>query len=299
MAHPFKEHRQSKVEHSRVGHVTKGYASGGAVHDDAKEDATQIKRMVKPSALKVEGKKAATRMDRPNRARGGRTSTVNVIIAPQDGANRPTPPSAVPAPAGVAAPPVPTAPPPRLPPPGPMPPPAAGGPPMPMRSHGGRAYARGGAVKSGPAYDEGKREGTQVQHDPGKNDLKDVGRGKPITYKRGGAVDRASGGRTRSESTEHEKARRSMRATPPVTIMEDIIGGFSPSVGRGNALRDAKRERASQEMRAAGPYKRGGAIEAPAKPAPKTPPKPAGGGRGGKARLQKAARAATTYARPA
>lgn len=224
MAHPFSEHRQSKVEHSRVGRVAKGYASGGAVHDDAKEDATQIKRMVKPSALKVEGKKATARMDRPNRARGGRTGTVNVIIAPQEGANRPAPPAAVPAPAGVA--PVPMTPPPRLPPPGPMPPAGAGAPPMPLRNTGGRAYARGGAVRSGPAYDEGKREGTQVQHDPGKNDLKDVGRGKPITYKRGGA------------------------------------------------------------------------IEAPAKTAPKTPPKLDGGGRGGKARLQKAARAAKTYARP-
>ena len=52
------------------------------------------------------------------------------------------------------------------------------------RRNGGRAtYARGGSVKSGPAYEEGLRAGTQVQHSPGKNDLKDIGRGKPITLR--------------------------------------------------------------------------------------------------------------------
>ena len=63
-----------------------------------------------------------------------------------------------------------------------MAPPGAAGPvppPMPMaggapgiRRHGGRSYAKGGAVKSGPTWGEGKRAGTQVQHQDGKDDGK-------------------------------------------------------------------------------------------------------------------------------
>jgi hypothetical protein len=47
MAHPHNEHRQSKVEHARVAHITKGYATGGAVHSDAVEDAKLVKGLVK------------------------------------------------------------------------------------------------------------------------------------------------------------------------------------------------------------------------------------------------------------
>lgn len=67
-------------------------------------------------------------------------------------------------------------------------------PPPGMRSTGGRAYAKGGRVKSGPAWEEGKREGTKVSHSPGKNDLKDIGRGKPITYASGGPVEAPKNG---------------------------------------------------------------------------------------------------------
>ena len=49
--------------------------------------------------------------------------------------------------------------------------------------------AAGGRVKSGPAWKEGLRSGTQVQHAPGKNDRADIGRGKPITYKTGGRIE--------------------------------------------------------------------------------------------------------------
>ena len=41
---------------------------------------------------------------------------------------------------------------------------------------------RGPKLKSGPAWEEGVRNGTQVSHRPGKNDLDQLGRGKPITY---------------------------------------------------------------------------------------------------------------------
>jgi hypothetical protein len=37
-------------------------------------------------------------------------------------------------------------------------------------------------LKSGPAWEEGLGNGTQVSHRPGKNDLKQLGRGRPITY---------------------------------------------------------------------------------------------------------------------
>ena len=60
---------------------------------------------------------------------------------------------------------------------------------MPPRSLGGRTYASGGAVKPGPAWEEGRRNGTQVTHMPNKNDGKNIGRGRVITYATGGAVD--------------------------------------------------------------------------------------------------------------
>jgi hypothetical protein len=41
---------------------------------------------------------------------------------------------------------------------------------------------RGPKLESGPAWHEGLRNCTQVQHRPGKNDLDQLGRGKPITY---------------------------------------------------------------------------------------------------------------------
>ena len=41
---------------------------------------------------------------------------------------------------------------------------------------------RGQKLKSGPAWHEGLRNCTPVQHRPGKNDLDQLNRGKPITY---------------------------------------------------------------------------------------------------------------------
>lgn len=182
MAHPHADIRQSKVERSRVPFITKGYATGGAV--TAAPAAPKASAKAAKPKFAVGGAVPAARADRVNRASGGRTkskgSTVNVIIG-----SPAAPPQGVAAPVPVPVP----APRPMMPPPGPGGPPmagpASGGPPpgMPIRSSGGRAYASGGAVA--PV----KSLGTKVQHAPGKNDGKDIGRGRVITYKTGGAVN--------------------------------------------------------------------------------------------------------------
>lgn len=162
MAHPYSAHRQTKVEHDRVGHITKDYASGGAVVE---------------------------------RAHGGRANkggaTVNVIVAPSDGDKPPMPMAGV---GPMPAPPMPIAKPPMVPPGAGIPP---GGPPMPggpIRSQGGRTgYAKGGAVP-GPAWKEGIKNGTKVANSPGKNDGKDIGRKRVITYATGGPVEHPTKG---------------------------------------------------------------------------------------------------------
>ena len=86
MAHPFNEHRSHKVEHSRVGHITKGYASGGAVTAPKRASGGKVSQaslMKEEDAQAVQGGSAKERMDRPgrsmkkdggavNRARGGK-----------------------------------------------------------------------------------------------------------------------------------------------------------------------------------------------------------------------------------
>jgi len=151
----------------------------------------------------------------PERARGGRVkkgnTTVNVIVVPQGQDKEPMLP-----PPGLAGGPPPGPPPmpPRPMPPGPMagPPPGLppGGPPPMIRHSGGRAYASGGAVKSGPGYEEGKKEGTQVTHSPGKNDQKDVNRPRVITYKKGGMVPKLPGG-ARGGEARLAKAKRAAK----------------------------------------------------------------------------------------
>ena len=105
MAHPFASVRQGKVEHDRVGSLTKGYD-----HPDAPEDKALVRQMVKAKALKasggrIEGKASGGRLDRY--ARGGKVkkagTNVNVIIAPQGGAGGPPPGADASAPADPAA----------------------------------------------------------------------------------------------------------------------------------------------------------------------------------------------------
>lgn len=201
-----------KVQKSRVGKIARGYKSGGAVHKDAAADKKLISKMLADHD-EPEGRKAKHRRDKPMRAHGGKVgkkgkhSAVNVIVNAQHPSPMPPPPM--------------MAPPPPMAPPGPPPgaglgAPAPGGPPMPPpgmppRKSGGRLTsdghtakpmrAKGGGVKSGPAWEEGKRLGTKVSHVPAKEpDIENMNRGKPITYAKGGAVEhrevkfKASGG---------------------------------------------------------------------------------------------------------
>lgn len=199
--HPFAAHRAHKVERERIGHITKGYASGGAVHDDEKEDRKLVSKMLKDhdkrDGHKIEGRAAGGRIDRaPRRAKGGRVKSkgtnVNVIVAPQQHPGMGAAPGAG-APAPAAIPPHP----PPMPMAGPLgaPPPGLGGPPgmppgappmMPPRKRGGR-------VTHGPAWKEGRHAGTQPQNNPsGKNEKPSDFHDKPPLLTRkatGGAVE--------------------------------------------------------------------------------------------------------------
>jgi len=77
--------------------------------------------------------------------------------------------------------------------PGGLPPrPGMGGPPMPIRKRGGRVGVRnqGPGDHMPPSTGEWKTsvKSVPVQHTDGKYDQKDIGRGKPITYAKGGSV---------------------------------------------------------------------------------------------------------------
>ena len=234
MSHPHHEHRAHKHEKARVAHITKGYASGGAVdHDDEAEDRALIRKEVKSSALKREGHHAHggaahRRADRPHRAKGGRVkgknkgTVVNINVAPQS-----QPPQHVPVPVPVHGGPPPGMPPgaPPMAPHPPMMPPGAGGPPgmppgMPMR-------ARGGRIKSGPAYLEGIRNGTKVQHTDGKNDGKDIGRKKPVTYSTGGAADLDTAGTSEQQRNASNNAYKAREVTRD-KMGSPLRGDFGP-----------------------------------------------------------------------
>lgn len=227
MAHVYNDVRCDKVEQSRVGKITGRattgqYARGGGVHDDAGQDKSMIKRMVKNTALKLHGGAVGARADRPGRKNGGRASTVNVIIGSPSGPGaggsptpapvpRPLPPVAPPLPGVAAA-------------AAPMSPPGMGGPPPggmppPMRAAGGKVQGIQPAPKSSstpytppaiPQEDKDKlremsraaggkvnsqnagigKGRTPMQHTDGKNgDLKNVGRGPVVTKAAGGPIN--------------------------------------------------------------------------------------------------------------
>jgi hypothetical protein len=124
---------------------------------------------------------------------------------------------------------------------------------MGPRKAGGRTYKRGGAVKDGPAWNEGKRNGTQVQHADGKQDGANIGRGKPITFRKGGRVHRDEGGAIQSSSKEREVEPNSVaggsmqnkRATGG-PVEHPVHGGMAPDLHAGaggglGRLRKAKR----------------------------------------------------------
>lgn len=195
MAHPYASVKQDKVERSRVSKMTQGCASGGSVHSDAAQDRKMVKSMVKSSALKMEGAKSGGRLDKY--ARGGAvkkaSTNVNVIIAPQGGAGgapMPVPPVG-----------------------GPAVPPAAGPPPMPpgmpvQQKNGGRTrYAAGGKVGDGPAWREGLRNATPVQHADGKNDAGNIHRGRQVTFSTGGPVEANKAGPKMTAGSESGEGR--------------------------------------------------------------------------------------------
>lgn len=207
MAHPFQSVRQSKVEHSRVGALTKGYADGGTVLAPATAAPKKAGGPVK-GVMRMDGGGVKARADKVNRARGGRTKggkghTVNVIVAPSG--NKPPMPMPVPTPPPMAARP-PMAPPPGMGPPGagPMPPP--GMPPV-MRAKGGKVNSTAKQMpfkqsvapdlnlssnersKKSEADKVGAGKGrTMMSHDHGKNDGPNIGRKAVITKATGGSI---------------------------------------------------------------------------------------------------------------
>jgi hypothetical protein len=169
MAHPHageRSHERAKA-HKMISRT--GYARGGSVHSDAKEDGRMIERGVgeheshmHPGKAKtklhlgdgVEGEKGRHHLAK--RARGGSTgkkhgsTKVNVIVAPQGGGGGGPPGMASPIAARPPMPP-PAAPPPGMAPPGMMPggpprPPMAGPPGGMMPPGAGMMRKRGGGI---------------------------------------------------------------------------------------------------------------------------------------------------------
>ncbi len=194
-AHPSHKHGGHVDGHKRKHRLDRKHrAKGGRAHGDEAEDRKLFGKMLKEH-------------DRKGHAAGGRAHhgkkghvTTNVIVAPQGGGNRP---AGGPPPALAAPPPRPPMPPPGGP-PGMAGPPGigAGGPPgmppgMPPRKRGGRVGVRnqgpeGPRGEDGAGWRSSEKNKTPVQHTDGKADGPNIGRGKPITYAKGGGVARGT-----------------------------------------------------------------------------------------------------------
>jgi hypothetical protein len=228
-AHPSRKHG-GHVDGVRKKHRLdrKGRKSGGRAHGDEAEDRKLFGKMIKEHDA------------REKRADGGRTKkkggkhVTNVIVAPQGGHPAPMP-MPMPPPGIGAAPPIR----PPMPPPGPPPGMGAGPPGMPPpmpRKRGGRAMT--------PAWDEGLKHGTKVQHTDGKDDGADIGRKPVITKARGGKVEGVSVAIAPEERSPLNvskgvppKAKSHVRVSQPVPAADPLDrphfkGGSKSGIGR-------------------------------------------------------------------
>jgi len=201
VSHPYAGIRQGKVEKSRVHKIAHRAAGGRIEHPNDVKGVLSKQKSISAPTKEVNGDtapKAKQRADRPGRKRGGRApkggkTVVNVITGGAQPPAAPLPPGPPPGmppmgPQGLAAKP------PMMPPPGA--PPGGMGPgsvPM-MRKRGGRVND-GTKVFNKSMKEAGERP---IKHIKGKNDLKDMNRGRVVTFKTGGGVAvkfRAKGGR--------------------------------------------------------------------------------------------------------
>lgn len=160
MKHSERREEGHKSHKEKMGRML-GKAEGFAEKEmaDHKKTASHLKpaqvaKIADKEVGKAEGGDTKKRLDRKGRKKGGRTGTVNIIIAqkpdmPQGGMGAGAPAVIAPPPRPpVQMPPVAAAPPPQgMPPGGAMLPPGAGGPPpgMPMRKKGGAVKMKDGA----------------------------------------------------------------------------------------------------------------------------------------------------------
>lgn len=237
MAHPHEEHKTTHLK--RVGRMLKGYkrAHGGAVHADEAQDRKLVRKMLKAHDAKMHGehpKKRADKFARGGRAKGGKTH-INVNVMPQN----PMQPQRIPVPVPAQSPPIPPGagamPPGLAVPPGGAPPSLAR-PPMPgMMPPGMPMRKRGGRIADGPAWAEGNRNGTKVQHLPGKDLSDNLKKPYPITRASGGraefgekiktaAMVRRSSGN--SEGGRDAKSDFGEKMKPPMELMHGSAGGL-------------------------------------------------------------------------